>query len=467
MGTIAESLNDETKKQLLVITEDNEEVPNKNASHDVEKFFTEEENHIMSLEGKEGNSIGNFKLARLADIQPGEEKLTNPYAFHVTSGKVVEMFYGIDGGSTQTRASGLSSQLLSEDDEALLRCVDDYMIIPSSYCEVPDNRAIKCASELLWDNMDTTIAPMSVDKDDKMISAPVRVVRGGKKEQVNLPEVKMDSVNQKTSVKAFYVNIIDAIGYDILTKYQNDCPSEVHVCLGVALPPDDLNPRNVELFNKYLLGRYSWSLGDQSFIISIEDVCNMTEPESAIQGMLILSETDPPEYILHIEGGGRSCGAAVLKNGTTLNPTQRTFSYGGAQLIAKLNELYIYEHGGGALKPKLLENAMITGKLKSGNTMKDIVGLVLRAKKEYAKQIADDIFREVFSKQTEVTPSDINMITLSGRLFGRGNLEYGIGDYLLAELKKRLPDTVGSIVNKNYIPFGLLVREMSILFEAE
>lgn len=398
-------------------------------------------------------------IKRVADVQVGEEALAEELVFDIVRGAITQIFCGVDGGSTQTRVASILPEELDEDEDSLTTVIQRYSIIPSTYCEVGDSRDIKSNSSLVWDAMDTTISPVG-PIDGRKLNTSVRIVRGGKKEQVNIPEVKMDTANQKTSSTTFYINIIDALGYAFVHKFKDKCPESITVFLGVALPPDDLNTRNLENFKKSLKGTYSWTLQGKTILIDIVSVTSISEPEAAIQGMLTLDNSEPPEYVLHVEGGGRSTGVAVLKNGNTLNPTQKTFMYGGTQLIEKLNEAYINDNGGSPIKARLWEQALNTGLLKSGNSYKDVQELVLKVKRQFASQIADDIWRQVFSQQDDVTPQDINMVTIGGRLFSRGNLEFSVGDYLSTELKKRLPDTKCLLVTENFIPFGLLMTTL-------
>lgn len=459
-ASIGALVGEEMINKLISSTRELEATVEEDTVEPVEEQELKEEETIVEQEGKPkmGDKL-ELGLKRVADVQAGEEALAEELIFSVQKGEAVTVYCGVDGGSTQTRVALITTDELDSEDDLLTGLINHYNIIPSAYAEVTDSRDIKSNSSLIWDAMDTTISPVG-EVGGRKISSPIRIVRGGKKEQVNLPEIKMDSTNQKTSAIPFYVNIIDSLGYAMVEKFKDQCPEHITVNLGVALPPDDLNKRNIELFKQSLLGTYSWSMAGRTILLNIVKVTNLSEPESAIQGMLTLDDNQPPEYVLHIEGGGRSSGVAVLKNGSTLNPTQRTFAYGGSQLIDKLNEAYVNEFGGSPIKARLWEQALNTGLMKSGNSYKDVKDMVLKVKKQFASQIANDIWREVFSQQEEVTPQDINMVTIGGRLFLRGDLEYGVGDYLSAELKRRLPDTKCALITDNFIPFGLLMAAL-------
>lgn len=419
---------------------------------------------LESLErlGREISSVEKvnteLKLQRISDVGIGEEALQRAFNFDVVPNTSVEMFFGVDGGSTQTRISMLTADETELDSEELCNVALKYTIIPSAFSFVPDARHIDSKSEQVWDHMDTRVK-MKLDEDPAN-SLTGRIVRGGCKEQANLPEVKLDSVNQKTQSGSFYLNILDGIGYAVMEKFGDKCPAVIKAFVGVALPPDDLNAKNMEVFRNNIIGRHLWSIAGKNLMIDIRHVSNITEPEAAIQGMLTLSDESVPEFVMHIEGGGRSTGVVVLKNGTTLNPTQKNFAYGGAQLLEKINEQYVVGHGGGNIRPRLWERAVVDGKLKQGNSYIDVSTEVLKAKQEIAKQIVDDIWKEVFSKQNEVTPQEINTITIGGRLFERGDLQNGAGDYLVNELKARLPYSDCTLLDRNYIPFGLLLNEV-------
>lgn len=378
-------------------------------------------------------------------IQKGEEKLHEHYSvYNVDTRK--RLLVGVDGGSTQTRVLIIDN--LDEPDTELYT-------IPSTSSFVVKDLEIRNQGENLYDVMDSYITNLASSAE--LIFTKERVIRGNKKVDFNGTEERISSTNQKISSKPFYINIIDAIGYAIVQKY-TEIPKEVDVILGVALPPDDRASQvNIDKFNSIINNSFKWAnteLGVEITINVIENIVR-TEPEAFIMAYHITQEEEIPEVELHINAGGRSIGIELLENGRAIDSVSKTLAYGGAPMLEDLGNLISKSEGGRKPSNKALTEAIKTGLLKVGNTTKDITDYIKTIKKQYADRIYNDVIKEVFDVQREITLNDVNIISISGGTFSEGECGISVAEYLEEDFKRAAPDTDFVYIEYNYIPLGL------------
>ena len=391
-------------------------------------------------------SILDRKKITDVKIEKGEEALYQEYNLK-TVDRTLNALIGIDGGSTQTRC--LIVDNMENVDETLYS-------IPSVASFVPSDVEIRSQGTLLYQNMDSVLRNNS-DKVSTTFSK-IRVVRGTKKLDHNGAEQRISSTSQKIQTDLFYINIIDAIGYALCMKYKDQIPSQVKLAIGVALPPDDRNSTvNVNTFLNNLLGSYTWSLTEYDVKINIEiENCSVrTEPEAFANAAHIAVDEEFPEVELHCNMGGRSTGVELLVNGHPISAVSTTFPYGGAQLADKLGFVIANTRGGRAPQYRALKSALETGNLKDGTSVIPVVKEITQVKEEVAKKLKADIIKYVFDAQSDFTPKDVSVFSVSGRAFNGGDYEVSIADFLQEEFKVESPHTEFEAISENYIPLGL------------
>lgn len=394
------------------------------------------------------NSINfNKDIKKKVIIEEGEELLHNHYPLS-TVDKTKRLLVGVDAGSTQTRVL-LIDDLNNEPDTTLYT-------IPSVSSFVPNDVEIRPQGDLLYNIMDSVI--VNLKALNETIFTKRRVVRGTKKTDFGGAENRISSSNQKIKSEVFYINIIDAIGYALCQKYKDAIPKNVELVVGVALPPDDRqSTTNRNAFKRQLLGQYSWTHTDSDVNINIDiaETTILTEPEAFIKAYYSTTDEEIPEYILHINGGGRSIGVELLANGIPIEKTSKSLYYGGTQLLDNLGELIAKTEGGRAAKEQALRKAINTGFLTSGKTVKDVVDYIKTVKAEMADKIYTDVTKYVFDAQQEVAIEDIAEISVSGRLFESGEYDISIADFLGEKYKQVSPNTEFIRMEGNLIPLGL------------
>jgi len=380
-------------------------------------------------------------------IEEGEELLYKEYSFSTVK-KKVKILAGIDAGSTQTRVILIDTATEEPD-------LTNY-IIPSVSCSVPSDVEIRPQGALLYNLLDSTIINKKLSKET--IFTKERIVRGTKKIDFGGAENRISSTVQKINSKIFYMNIIDAIGYSLCQKYQGSIPTDIELIVGVALPPDDRqSSANRNKFREELLGAYTWAHTESKVEVNIDiaEAEILTEPEAFIKAYYIEQGEDVPEYVVHINGGGRSIGVELLKNGVPIEKTSKSLYYGGSQLIENLGTLIAKSEGGREPNTNALRKALDTGYLARGKESKDVIKYIKTVKEEMADQIFADVIKSVFDVQQEVSVEDVAEISVSGRLFSEGEYKFSIADALASKFEQLSPSTDFFFVEGNYIPLGL------------
>lgn len=397
--------------------------------------------------------LKNFAFSVKEQLEEGEELLHKVYNFKNKPGRKEVVIAGIDGGSTQTRVLLITKEGFDS---------EKVYTIPSNHGILADDRTVIPKSGKLYDRLDSYL----IDERDMQSTmfTKHRVLRGTKLKDTNLGEKRIDSTTQKISNVSFYDNIIDAIGYSLAMEYDSEIPEEVEFYAGIALPPDDISSeKNTHAFKKNLIGDFKWSHKESGVVIKIKikAVEVSTEPEACVKAFYASQDCDVPELCLHVNGGGRSIGVELLENGDAIASASRTLAYGGTQLLDKLGNNYIQEHGGRIPTYAALSRAIKTGMMKDGASLIDVADLVKTTKDQFAEDIMSDIMAQVFDQQTRITLTDIEEITVSGRLFAKGDYDYSIAEKLKQLFAKESPNTNFVMLSDNLIPLGLVMAVYS------
>lgn len=398
----------------------------------------------------------NFDLKKSKVVDDGLEALCGPLKVTSVGGEVT-CLVGIDGGSTSTRVSVIDADDL-DDMENFMKSY----VIPSTHSEIISNEVIDPQSEMIIDRMDSVILNEKVSQDT--LFDKVRVLRATKKDDSNKNTIAISSSEQKVDSAAFYINLIDAIGYALVQKYADACPKTFRIKVGASMRPDDLQgKKNQQKFHDRMVGSYKWVNQDlgANIQIVIEDVAVQSEPEAALRGNYINSGEETPSLAVLIEGGGSSFGVEVLNNGKREGNLSRTFEYGGTQLKQMIQDRYVEEFGGANLTNDNLELALKEGIIKRGRNVEDISSIVIDCKNEFSKNILNDVMKEIFDRTTSFKVIDVETFIFSGRIFRAGDFGEGKGYSLTEPLTKKLvqlnPAAEFITLTENFIPFGNLV----------
>jgi hypothetical protein len=384
-------------------------------------------------------------------FEPGEEVLNVKTSFKNKPGRKESIIAGIDAGSTQIR--GLlwdKEDILKQDLDAL----NDVTTIPSVY--VPISALPETDSDVLFETMISSITSLDVGNT---FFSPLRLVRGRLTQLVEGKEKRVGSSEQKTNDPTFYYNLIDWIGYSAMLKYKEEVPEELVISLGVALPPDEQTTFSLNKFN-YNLKEFVWTYLPLNISIKIKfrETQVMTEPEAFIKGYFIISGEPIPETILHLDGGGRSIGGEIMVGGISQEKTQKTLDFGGTQLLEAIDNSYRDQFGGMPNSRSTLEEAVRTGVLKLGKkTSQDITDLIKREKDIKGEEIFSDMKTKIFDSQTKVKAATLAAVTVSGRLFDKGEYDYSITEKLFPLFESYFVNAEIKCIEGSYIPQGLLL----------
>lgn len=385
-------------------------------------------------------------------VESGEELLYQTYSPKVVKDRVENVVAGLDGGSTQTRVS-----FMRRSDE--LQSLENVYVIPSAITEIKHAAEIKAKGTELYHRMESFITNQALAPYN--VFDKVRVVRGTKMIDAGQAISRINSSVQKVNTPAFYINIIDAIAYGLVMDCaQRKMPlaETYQVSLTCSLPPDDVKgDKNKETFLKNIQNSFQWNSLELGVQINIDIVnCHITtEPEAGVKCNYALSGEEIPYLVLAVDGGGRSIGTEILRQGLTFPQGSIAYPYGGTQLADDVANKYFNMYGGSKPTEISIREALRTGYLRKGRSSIDIVELIDEAKRELAQRLFNDMITNVFDSQTIVTIEDIEVIIFSGRLFDEGEYGISMANYVADLIKTRNPECEVILNTDSYmIPVG-------------
>lgn len=395
-------------------------------------------------------NLRNLQATAKVTIEQGEELLHQEYPTAVQKDKVENLIVGVDGGSTQTRVSFM--RLADE-----LGSLEEVYVIPSALSILYDGSNLKEKSNSLYDNLESTIIDKALSPYN--IFDKVRVIRGTKLVDHGQTVSRINSSVQKVDTPAFYINIIDSIGYGLVmdcAKRGMSLAGTYNVSLACSLPPDDVKSvKNKETFLKYIKNLFIWNFKGEEININIVNCYITTEPEASGRCAFTLSGEEIPGKSFVVDGGGRSIGSELLIDGKVFDKTSMAYRYGGTQLIQDLAQECLSEFGGTAPSEESLKEALRTGLLRKGRSLQDISEIIRTCKDRFARTLFADIITQVFDSQRTVALEDVETIVFSGRLFNSGDYDYSIKNEFLRLFKQKNPEVeVISIEDSYLIPIG-------------
>lgn len=393
--------------------------------------------------------------------------------------KTIEVVVGVDAGSTQTRVcmvdpgeawDFLNGEVTEDTYNAL---VSNVCVIPSTYAIVGDEREILPNSDALEDNYDSHIICIQNNAVKPLVGSE-RIVRGQKiKDASGLVTQYLDSSSNKMDNSIFYINILDGIGYTLLQRYNGRIPTNVNIHLIVSVRPKEMTQICKTRMNDNLIGSFVFRWQSAKIQLNIVDAFYSTEPEAQVLGtasvMSVAAEVfhddsfaqlseklDYSDSYMHIEGGGSSLGVEVIKGGKLIDSCSSTFQLGGSYLARVIIDR-IREVKGRTVSEEAVNSAISTCLLRNGKEREDITDIIAAAKNALARLILERVRHGVIDQDLELSLSELDFITLGGRLFSEDAAGQSIGDYFAEYLAQVSPNTEVIVLRSNYIPQGNMI----------
>lgn len=395
----------------------------------------------------------------------------------------VTLLAGVDAGSTETRVclADWHDVVMFGDTSRVKEALDSLLCtyrIPSTYANVDDAREISPVSPALEDNYDSTITLIRNGAEKPLISRH-RVLRGRKtQDAMGLVPRYLDSSTNKTDNVIFYMNILDAMGYAILQKYNGEIPKEVHIRLTLSVRPKELTSKCETKMMENLVGTFMFNWKSVSIQMHIDSVSFTTEPEAEISGTTtvydlravnnieaerygkLADQLSDSDCYVHIEGGGSSIGVEVVRNGSIQDAASSTFPLGGNYLAQVFIDRY-REQSGRTITKEAANNAILTCILRDGRNSLDVSEMVSACKNQVGMDIVERLRHEVIDTMSDLTLPDVEFITLGGRLFLPDDCGSTIGEYFCEYIHQLSPNTEILILSENFIAQGNLVTALN------
>lgn len=414
----------------------------------------------------------------ITDKNKGSGIVINPKQNN--SSAPVDLWVGIDAGSTQTRvciADPVDRAVLVSDNaphlvlEKLETCM---YVIPSTYAVVPDEREIRPMSDNIEDNYDSHIIRVRTKAVNPMVNND-RIVRGRKiTDASGLVPRFFDSSSNKMENSIFYTNVIDSIGYAILQKYSGKIPEVVRIHMVLSVRPQELDKPCLDKMDSNFIGEFVFRWGDVNIRMHFDDATYTTEPEAQLNGytaimnmkavalndescLELAEKLNNGDTFIHIEGGGSSIGVEVNKDGELRGACSTTFQLGGNYLIRVIRDR-LRSIKGRMISEDSVQNAIQTCVLKNGREREDISAVIADCKNDVGFTIFERLKHDVIDTQMDIYLTDMDFITLGGRLFREDDCGNSIAHYFGEYIKQVSPNTEIIVLKDNYIPQGNLVE---------
>lgn len=422
----------------------------------------------------------------------GENRMKKGSGLVITRGQncpvSVDLVAGIDAGSTETRislATAEDAQVFMDPNRTAeaLEVLGKTYVIPSTYAMTGDNREILPASDNLEDNYDSTIMSVRVGAERPMLTRH-RILRGRKmRDASGLVARYLDSSTNKSDNPIFYTNIIDALGYSVLQKFNGAVPSEVKVQMFLSVRPKELTSQCRKKMLDNLVGQFIFAWKDISITINISGVEFSTEPEAQVFGTTTVYDlrysVDPAKNqkykdtadrmydartYIHIEGGGSSIGVEVVRDTQLVDSCSSTFQLGGNYLcqvfIDRLREVL-----GRTATMDSASEALMTTLLRDGREAIDVDNIVADCKNQVALDIVERLRHNVIDLNHWLQLQDVEFISLGGRLFRPDEHGNTISEYLEEYIHQISPNTDIVVLEENHIPQGNLAMAVNNAIE--
>lgn len=390
----------------------------------------------------------------------------------------VTLLAGVDAGSTETRVclADKNDVAVFSDSNNPARALEELTktyCVPSTYANVEDAREISPQSQNLEDNYDSTVMLVSNGAQKPLVGRH-RVIRGRKiQDAMGATQRYLDSSTNKTDNVIFYVNIIDAVGYAVLQKYNGAIPHEVTLHLVLSVRPKELTSICKKKMMENLLGSYIFTWRSVDIRITIKSLQFSTEPEAQISGTTTVYDlrasagTGDGKYAdmadklygsdcyIHVEGGGSSVGVEVIRYGEIIDAASSTFPLGGNYMAQVFIDRY-REMSGRTVTKEAANAAIISCMLRDGSNTIDVSDVVAACKNQVALDIVERLRHEVIDTMSTLTMHEVEFISLGGRLFKDDAAGNNIGQYFAEYIQQLSPNTEVFVLAENFIAQGNL-----------
>lgn len=246
---------------------------------------------------------------------------------------------------------------------------------------------------------------------------PVKVLIGRMADRFSGANERPNALKQKHEQRINHISIITAVA---LSKLEHNLDDNLKVYL--ALPPAEVS-RFKDKVKSLLAGTYTVTFpkynGGVSTTFTIADVaCHEESFMAMLSWFFNLDGTVNAEHkeylvgnVLSLDIGASTTDLAIIKNGSYLDKSGKTYRIGGNialdNLIDYVRGIYNYE-----MPVETAERVMAEGRLQLGKNKIVVTELVDQAKKEFASRIIASI-KNYFSQVNEPIQS-ISIIVVSG-----------------------------------------------------
>ena len=237
---------------------------------------------------------------------------------------------------------------------------------------------------------------VTIKRDEESKFFPMRVLVGDLADRYSKSQVTPNGVVNKTSQRVNYASAILGVAVSLL----NENLDEVHdVTLYIALPPNEAKNQK-ETAKREFSGSYQVTFNklDKKVKFNVTEVEVYEESYLAMVSFIYHTDSRPKPlsakykdgYLLSIDIGASTTDLVIVQNLVYKERSGRTFKTGGNVVRDSLNSL-ILDTFGFELPNEEADRAVIEGRIRLGNTWKDISGLVANAKRAYADSIINQI----------------------------------------------------------------------------
>lgn len=237
---------------------------------------------------------------------------------------------------------------------------------------------------------------VSITRDTPSNYFPMRVLIGDLADRHSKSQVTPNGVANKTSQRVNYASAITAAAISLLDTDTTEVPE---VALYIALPPNEAKTQK-EVAKREFSGTYEVKFNKLGKTVKFNIASVETYEESYLAMVSFIYHTDSrPKplstkykdgYLLSIDIGASTTDLVIVHNLVYKERSGRTFKTGGNVVRDTLNG-FILDQFGFELPYEEADRAVIEGRIRLGNTWKDISNLVIAAKRAYAESIINQI----------------------------------------------------------------------------
>jgi hypothetical protein len=316
--------------------------------------------------------------------------------------------------------------------------------IPNRYTLEDNGKDIMLGkvSDNIQDNLDISIARITDLDGDKYF--PVRVLMGDFAARHSARLRQPQALESKHLQPINYYSILTALAIQV-RKVRKDLTKTEKVELYLALPPVEVRAtKAVKYISDILKGRFivGFNVDKVKVDLHITKIHLLEESRLACMAYSFNTDLTPTQLgkdiyndkktVLSVDIGASTTDLGIIKNASYRETSGGTIKKGGNFIAVELRQLVEQEHG---FQPSVedIATAVTTGKLKKGDKVLDVAGLLTQSKIKCASEMMADI-EEYFTLQG-ISPNSIEVMLVSG---GGSMASYVEGDEGKIETTKPL-----------------------------